>query len=133
METLQPQSLSPYHKRTCKTPQDRLTHPPSGKLAKRPSLQTSKTLLLPGHTPRPPLPNAFNITNTQRLIQDLQHTPITPTSTVASLDVTNMYSNMPVTQTKHILENTLCHNHTDPAISTELLAWYETITQQNYF
>jgi hypothetical protein len=80
-----------------------------------------------------PLPNTFNIKNTSRLIQELQQTPITPTSTFASLDITNMYSNIPITQTKHILENILHLNHTDTKIKTELLDWYETITQQNYF
>jgi hypothetical protein len=44
-----------------------------------------------------------------------------------------MYSNIPITQTKHILENILHLNHTDTKIKTELLDWFETITQQNYF
>jgi hypothetical protein len=44
-----------------------------------------------------------------------------------------MYSNIPITQTKHILENILHLNHTDSKIKTELLDWFETITQQNYF
>jgi hypothetical protein len=132
METHQPQSLSPYHKRTHKTTQDRSTHPPSCKLAKCPSPQTSKTLLLPNHASRPP-PERLQHKNTPRLIQDLQHTTITPTSTFASLDITNMYSNIPIIQTKHILEIILHLNHTDSKIKTELLDWFETITQQNYF
>jgi hypothetical protein len=45
----------------------------------------------------------------------------------------NMYSNIPVTQTKHILDNILHLNHTNTQIKSELLDWYETITQQNYF
>jgi len=44
-----------------------------------------------------------------------------------------MYSNIPVTQTKHILDNIIHLNHTDTQIKSELLDWYETITQQNYF
>jgi hypothetical protein len=70
-----------------------------------------------------PLPNTFNIKNTTKLIQELQQTPITPTSTFASLDITNMYSNIPVTQTKHILDNILHLNHTDTKIKSELLDW----------
>ena len=80
-----------------------------------------------------PLPNTFNIKNTSSLIQELQQTPISPTATFASLDVTNMYSNIPVSQTKHILDNILHLNQTDTRIKTELLDWYETITHQNYF
>ena len=80
-----------------------------------------------------PLPNTFNIKNTSRLIQDLQQTPITPTSTFASLNITNMYSNIPVTHSKHILDNILHLNHTDTKIKSELLDWHKTITQQNYF
>jgi hypothetical protein len=44
-----------------------------------------------------------------------------------------MYSTIPVTQIKHILDNILQLNHTDTKIKTELPDWYETTTQQNYF
>jgi hypothetical protein len=64
--------------------------------------------------------NTFNIKNTTKLIQELQTTPITPTSNFASLEITNMYSNIPVTQTKHILENILHLNHADTKIKSEL-------------
>jgi hypothetical protein len=77
-----------------------------------------------------PLPNTFNIKNTTKLIQELQQTP---TSTFASHGITDMYSNIPVTKTKHILDNILQLNHTDTKIKSKLLDWYETITQQNYF
>jgi hypothetical protein len=79
------------------------------------------------------LPNTFNIKNNTKLTQELQQTPINPTYTFASLDITKMYSNIPVTQTKHILSNIINLNHTDTKINFELLDWYETITQQNYF
>jgi len=51
----------------------------------------------------------------------------------ASLDNTNMYSNIPIRETKQILENILTSNSTDPWIKSELLNWYEVITKQNYF
>ena len=38
-----------------------------------------------------PLSNAFNIKNTQDLIQNLNDTPILPRHSLASLDITNMY------------------------------------------
>jgi hypothetical protein len=41
------------------------------------------------------LPYTFNISNTTQLIHQLKQTPITPTTRFASLDITNMYSNIP--------------------------------------
>ena len=67
------------------------------------------------------------------LIQALKQTPLTPTSKFASLDITNMYSNIPIKETKQVLENILKHNPTDPQIKLEILNWYEIITKQNYF
>jgi len=51
----------------------------------------------------------------------------------ASLDITNMYSTIPVTETKQILENMLASNLTDHRISLEILNCYEVTTKQNYF
>jgi hypothetical protein len=45
-----------------------------------------------------PLPYSFNIKNTKHLIHNLKDTPILPHFTFASLDITNMYSNIPVTE-----------------------------------
>jgi len=80
-----------------------------------------------------PLPYSFNIKNTTELIHELQRTPISSTSTFASLDITNMYSNIPITETKQILEDIISHNLTDPQMKYELLNWYDVITKQNYF
>jgi hypothetical protein len=43
-----------------------------------------------------------------------------------------MFSNIPITQTKHIIKNQLRINNTNTHIKSELLDWYEAITQQNY-
>jgi hypothetical protein len=80
-----------------------------------------------------PLPYSFNIKNTTDLIHQLRHTPITPTSKLASLDITNMYTNIPVSETKQILESMLTANSLNPQTKMELLHWYEVITKQNYF
>jgi hypothetical protein len=97
---------------------------PAYKLAK---LFTQKTQSLA------PLPYAFNIQSTSHLIQKLKQTRITPTTRFASLDISNIYSNFPVKETKLILEDILNHNSVDHHIKTELLNWYDAITQQNYF
>jgi hypothetical protein len=67
-----------------------------------------------------PLPNTFNIKNTKVLIQKLQNTPISPHCTFASLDITNLYSNILVKETRTILANILKHNLTDPQTWHEL-------------
>jgi len=52
-----------------------------------------------------PLPNAFNIKNTQDLLHNLNDTPLLPHHSLASLDITNLYSNIPVPETKTILKD----------------------------
>jgi len=44
-----------------------------------------------------------------------------------------MYSNIPITQTKQILDNMLAFNLANSHIRSKLLDWYEVITRQNYF
>jgi hypothetical protein len=79
------------------------------------------------------LPYAFNVKNSTELIRELKQTPITPTTMFASLDITDMYSNIPCNETKQILKNMLASNMTDHAISSEIINCFEVITKQNYF
>jgi hypothetical protein len=95
-------------------------HAPAYKLAK---LLTEKIQQLAALT------YTYNIKNTPQLIQELKQTPLTPTSAFASLDITNMYSNIPTEETKHILRKALTHNGTDQHSITELMSWYEIVTQ----
>jgi hypothetical protein len=44
-----------------------------------------------------------------------------------------MYSNIPLAETRHILNNSLEKNMVEPNIKHELLAWYDTITKQIFF
>jgi hypothetical protein len=80
-----------------------------------------------------PLPNTHNIENTKDLLHRLKHTPIFPHYKLASLDMKNLYTNIPVKETKDILAVRLKQNDTDPMITLELLNCYDTITTQNYF
>ena len=80
-----------------------------------------------------PLPNAFNIENSKDLIHKLNHAPILPYVHLASLDITNLYTNNPVAETQTIFANILKQNLVDPQMQQELMKWYETITKQNYF
>jgi len=56
-----------------------------------------------------------------------------PQYTLASLDITNLYSNIPVKETRTILANIMTQNPIDPHTKQELLKWYDVITMQNYF
>jgi len=44
-----------------------------------------------------------------------------------------VYSNIPVKETKQILDDILTRNSIDPQAKNEMLNWYEVITKQNYF
>jgi hypothetical protein len=44
-----------------------------------------------------------------------------------------MYYNIPIKETKQILDDILTHNSIDPQAKNEILNWYEIITKQNYF
>jgi hypothetical protein len=79
------------------------------------------------------LPNTHNLENTTDLIKKLEKTPILPHYTFASLDISNLYTNIPVKETKEIITNKLDNNNTDPQTKHEILNWYDTITNQNYF
>jgi len=68
-----------------------------------------------------PLPNAFNIKSTNDLIQNLKDTPLLPHFTFASLNITNLYSNIPVVETKTILSNMLKQKSVDSQTQQEIL------------
>ena len=71
-----------------------------------------------------PLPNAFNIKNTHDLLRNIKDTPLLPHHSLASLDITNLYSNIPVPETKTILVNLLKHELIAPQTRQEILNWY---------
>jgi hypothetical protein len=80
-----------------------------------------------------PLPNTFNIKNTEDLLQNLIDTPLLPHHTLASLDIESLYSNIPVKETRTILANMLIHKSVTPQTQQEIRKWYDVITKQNYF
>jgi hypothetical protein len=80
-----------------------------------------------------PLPNAFNITNSKDLIHRLNHTPVATHFHLASLDISNLYTNIPIKETQMIFTNIPKQHLVHPQTQVELTKWYETITKQNYF
>ena len=79
-----------------------------------------------------PIPNSFNIKNTQDLLDNLDETPLLPHYNLPS-DITSLYSNIPVKETRTILANILTQELINPQTKQELLTWYGIITKQNYF
>jgi hypothetical protein len=79
------------------------------------------------------LPFVFNIKNITRVTKSLKEIPLNANSRLASLDIKNMYTNIPIRETKNILENALKNSLVNPNEAKEILSWYDVITQQNYF
>jgi len=67
-----------------------------------------------------PLPYTFNIKNTTQLIQALKETPLNPNHKFASLDISNMYSNITIAATRNILNSMMKSNLLDPETRQEL-------------
>jgi len=65
-----------------------------------------------------PLHHYFNIKNTQDLSKKLEDIPIPPHYNLALLDITNLYSNITVKETKTIFANILTHNLIAPPNTT---------------
>ena len=61
----------------------------------------------------------------QRCNQETKRHPHTPHFTLASLDITNLYTNIPVAETRNIISNSLKGNLLDPQTQQELLNWYD--------
>ena len=80
-----------------------------------------------------PLPNTHNVENTRDLIEKLKHTLISPHFRFASLDITNLYTNIPIKETRDILLDKLEQNNTDPKQTQEQMKRFDTITSQNCY
>jgi hypothetical protein len=80
-----------------------------------------------------PIPYTYNVTNSKHLIRSLTNTPILPSYKFTSLDITNMYSNIPTSDTRQFLSDMLSTNATNAQENLEILTWFDTITKQNYF
>jgi hypothetical protein len=65
------------------------------------------------------------------VLKHLNETPILPHYKLASLDITNLYFNIPVKETKTV-SHILTHNPIHPKTKKEILKWYDVITKQNY-
>jgi len=56
-----------------------------------------------------PLPYTFNVKNSVHLMEDLESIPISHRTKFSSLDIANMYSNVPTKEVINILEHLGTH------------------------
>jgi hypothetical protein len=80
-----------------------------------------------------PLPSVYNVQNSVQLMKDLEYIPCTPDLRLASLDVSNMYTNIPTNELLVIIENACKNNNLEPSIRQEILRLTRLIVTQNYF
>ena len=79
------------------------------------------------------LTNNTSIKNNIDLVNKLQNIHVPHNSTLASFDITNLYTNIPIQETTEILEDLLKNNRTPETHIREIITLTNTITKQNYF
>ena len=97
---------------------------PAYKLAKK------LTNILETYTP---LPYAFNIQNSIQLMKDVSEIPFVPDLRLASLDVSDMYSNVPTDELEHIIHVLCKQQDIEDALTREIMAIAKTVLAQNYY
>jgi hypothetical protein len=79
------------------------------------------------------LPNTFNVNNSPQHITDLRQLEIQQNTGLASFDISNMYTSIPILHLREIIENSLMNNLVDTQQIQEILKIYDLVTSQNYF
>ena len=78
-----------------------------------------------------PLPNAFNVLNTTHLMNDILHIAHKPGIKLPSLDIENMYPNIPTNEITPVIEY-ISHNYQlDPNTIHDLTTIANTVLDQN--
>ena len=77
--------------------------------------------------------NKFNIKNSLDLTKQLNNVQLSPNSKFISLDIKDMYSNIPINETIEIIRKQLNILDKDPQFSNQLIKLLDTTLKQNYF
>jgi len=80
-----------------------------------------------------PLPSAFNVLNTTHLMEDILNIPHKPGIKLASLDIENMYPNIPTNEIIPIIEYISRNYQLDSNTIHDLTTITNTVLEQNYF
>ena len=79
------------------------------------------------------LENKFTIKNSYELIEKLKNIKICNSTNLASFDITNLYTNIPIDRTINIIQDKLTENNHDSEFTNEIVKVISTIMNQNYF
>jgi hypothetical protein len=66
-------------------------------------------------------------------MKDLENIPFTPDLRLASFDIFNMYTNIPINELLDITENACKNDDLEPSMRQEILRLTRLIVTQNYF
>jgi hypothetical protein len=77
-----------------------------------------------------PLPFSFNVNNSIHLMRDLQEILITASTRLTSFDISDMYTNIPITDIPKIV-NEICNRI--QTVKQDLILLIRTVLKQNYF
>jgi len=80
-----------------------------------------------------PLPSVYNVQNSVQLMKNLENIPCTPDLRLASLVISNMYTNIPTNKLLDIIENACKNDNLEPLMRQEILQLTRLIVTQNYF
>ena len=81
----------------------------------------------------PPLPNVYNVQNSVQLMNDLSQIPFVPELKLASLDISNMYTNIPTKDLIDIIDMVCKQHNIEYMLKREILTITRLIIMQNYF
>ncbi|KAJ4441797.1 hypothetical protein ANN_11655 [Periplaneta americana] len=77
--------------------------------------------------------NRYSLNNSQQLIERLQSLSINKSTKLVSLDIENLYTNIPLDETLKIISEKLRKLNTEEKIINQLMQLLSVCTKQNYF
>jgi len=79
-----------------------------------------------------PMPNVYDVQNSTQLMNDISQIPFASELKLASLDISNMYTNIPTKDLISIINN-LCKNHNiEDTVTREIISITNLIIMQNH-
>ena len=108
------------------------SHSSNSNFTNAPSYKLAKLLtdILKTHIP---LPDVFNVQNSTQLMNDISQLPFVPGTRLASLDISNMYTNIPTKDLINIISNVCKTQNIEETIAREIMLITNLIITQNYF
>ena len=132
MEIQKPQPYNTNHKGPGENPQRRLSRKTSDQLKKAPAYKIAKMLNKKLQT-YIAVPYTYNVKNTTHVVNDLKEIPYNRNLSLASLDITNMYTNIPTGAQITVIDIACQKNHIENDVKRDIIKLTENIIEQNCF